>query len=207
MSSASHQSSSTMRRSIAFSDYATSSSSTGHGHHASPGSLPHPSPYGAERLAAFIDVNKALGARTTRQSVAPKPRPAVHAPRLPSVEPLRPRVLKKPQPSNPPTHVADSSRPMMAGQERINPRFSTASAPAYTHWPASTQHEMNPHGSYRRASASEEHMASKRPALRVTIPPSGQQPSRRGHGAPKDTFADLGHKPAPLKDGSGCVIM
>ncbi|KAF8609792.1 hypothetical protein BDV93DRAFT_518547 [Ceratobasidium sp. AG-I] len=210
MSSASHQSMPAMRRPVTLSDYTSSSSSSEHGLRASPGSLPYPSPYRTDVLAAFVDVNKALGARTTRQSVAEKPRPAAHAPppTMPPTEPLRPRRPQKLQTSSTrPTHVAGSNHPMMAGQERINPRFSTASAPAYSQWPAmSAQHELNSHGRYRRASASEEHMASHRPALRVTIPSSGQ-PSRQVHGRPKNTFADLGLKPAPLKDGSGCVIM
>ena len=210
MSSASHQSMPAMRRPVTFSDHTSSSSSSEHGLRASPRSLPYPTPYRTDSLAAFVDVNKALGARATRQSVAEKSRSAARAPppKMPSPEPLRPRTLQKPQPSSTrPTHVVDSTHPMMSRQERINPRFSTASAPAYSQSPAMSAHrEVNPHGSYRRASASEEHMAWKRPALRVTIPPSGQ-PSRKVPGAPKGTFTDLGHKPAPLKGGSGCVIM
>lgn len=199
-----------MRRPVTFSDHASSSSSPEYGLRASPGPLPYPSPYHVDTLTAFVDVNKALGARVTRQSVAEKSRSTARAPppKMPSPEPHRPRTLQKPHPSSTrPSHAGGSTHPAFAGQERINPRFSTASAPAYTHWPAmSAQHELNPRGSYRRASASEEHMVSKRPALRVIIP-SSSQPSRKVHGGPKVTFTDLGLKPAPLKDGSSCIVM
>lgn len=209
MSSASHQSSPAIRRPVTISDHSSYSSSTDHGLQPWPPLRLQASPYMTDRLSAFADVNKALGARAARQSVADKARPPARMPQMPAPEPNQPRTLKKPQPSNArPTHVADANHPMMAAREHYNPRFSTASAPAYTQSPAMpAQYESHPHGSYRRASESDEHMASNRPALRVIIP-STSQPSGRVHGAQKaTTFADLGHKPAPLKDHSGCVIM
>jgi hypothetical protein len=212
MSSAYHRPSSTAW-SFAPTSGPSSSSSAGHGQqHTRTPSGQYPSPYngseGMNLAEAFAEVNRALGARTTRQSVAiAKPPAAAPPPQTRPTEPLRPRTLKKPQLSDGAPRINASRESEARRRPEVDHRFSTASAPTtYIRTPVTPwEHDSRSQERYWRASTSESIMAARRPDLRIVIPPA--RPARSAHRGQKDTFAGMGIRAAPSKDQSGCIAM
>ncbi|KAG9094560.1 hypothetical protein FS749_012226 [Ceratobasidium sp. UAMH 11750] len=195
------------------SGYMSSSSSAGHGRYMRPTSRGRPSSYYSAdtvNLAeAFADVNRALGSRPARQSMAARPSSQAgpsQALNTPSPPPHT-RTLKKPQPTSDIPARMDASRSAEARRWEggANPRFSIASEPAYIRPPVAPWEQLRVQDSSRRASFVEQSSTPRRPDLRIVIPgaPGGQRPQHRG----QREVAGKGHRSAASKDRSGCVVM
>lgn len=213
MSNSTHtRPSSVLSQPVPMSMHTSSSSSTGHGGYMRSISGARPSSsYASDAVnlaEAFADVNRALGSRRTRQSMvgesSSRAVPA-QAPKTPSPEPPRPRTLKKPQPASDNSARMDMSRfvETRSRGEVVNPRFSTASEPAYTQ-PLTPWAHLRVQDGSRRASMIEQSTVPRRPELKIVIP--GVPAARQARHGQRDVL-DRGHKSAASKNHSDCVIM